>query len=159
MGSSPNLLYVYIICIHEIKVIGRFRQNDSSASIVGWRIVAEEEHLDKIVSQTFLESAAKEGESPVGKNDFMLLGIFPEYHRNRKPGGNSAELTAKAKYYPITDSEQSTVRERWKVARWGRWNRTWIHFAHKKSEGRRAQAFTFWRRTFCTTSQRVYMYS
>ena len=54
----------------------------------------------------------KEGDSPVGENNFMLLEVFPEYHWERKPGGKQAGLPAKAKYYLITDSELSTVRER-----------------------------------------------
>ena len=46
-----------------------------------------------------------EGDSPVGENEFTLFEISPEYRWKRETGGNPAELSAKAKYYPVTDSE------------------------------------------------------
>jgi len=45
-----------------------------------------------------LERLAKEGDSPVGENDFILLDISLEYHWERKPNGKLAGLSAKAKY-------------------------------------------------------------
>ena len=52
-----------------------------------------------------LERAAKEGDSPVNENNVTLLIVLLEYHRERKPCGNPAVLSAKAKYYLLTDSE------------------------------------------------------
>ena len=52
-----------------------------------------------------MERATIAGDSPVGENGFTLFEISPEYRWKRKPGGNLAELSAKAKYYPVTDSE------------------------------------------------------
>ncbi len=46
----------------------------------------------------FLERTTIEGKSPVDKNNFMLLAIFLEYLGKRKPRGNLAGLSAKAKY-------------------------------------------------------------
>jgi len=77
-----------------------------------WGMTAEGEHLGEVISRMSLERATKEGESPVGENNLTLLGIYPEYHRERKPCGKQAGLPAKAKYSPTTDSELSTVRER-----------------------------------------------
>jgi len=52
-----------------------------------------------------LEGATKEGDSPVGENYITLLVILLEYLEVRTPWGNPAGLSAKAKYYPLTDSE------------------------------------------------------
>ena len=76
------------------------------------KLVGEGEHLGEVISRMSLERATKEGESPVGENNLTLLGIYPEYHRERKPCGKQAGLPAKAKYSPTTDSALSTVRER-----------------------------------------------
>ena len=40
---------------------------------------AEGEYLGNIVSQKSLERVAKEGDSPVGENNFTLLIVFLEY--------------------------------------------------------------------------------
>ena len=65
-----------------------------------------------LVSRRALERAAKEGDSPVGENQRSSWLLFPEYLEERAPRGNLPVLSGKAKYYPLTDSAQSTVRER-----------------------------------------------
>ena len=52
-----------------------------------------------------MERVAIEGNSPVIENIFILLVILLEYYGKRKPCRNPAELSAKAKYYDISDSE------------------------------------------------------
>jgi len=52
-----------------------------------------------------LERAGREGDTPVSENQQNFLIIIPEYLRERKPWGNLAGLSAKAKYYLLTDSE------------------------------------------------------
>ena len=42
---------------------------------------AEGEHLDKVVKRSTLERGTIEGNSPVLKNNFMLLAIFLKYCR------------------------------------------------------------------------------
>ena len=41
----------------------------------------EGEHLDKIIKRSTLERGTIEGDSPVLKNNFMLLVVFLEYCR------------------------------------------------------------------------------
>ena len=45
-----------------------------------------------------LESGAKEGNSPVSENVFILLVIILEYFEERMPRGKLPVLTGKAKY-------------------------------------------------------------
>ena len=52
-----------------------------------------------------MERRAIEGDSPVDESNFTLLAIFLEYHWEREPSGKQAGLSAKAKYYLVTDSE------------------------------------------------------
>ena len=53
-------------------------------------MVSEGEHVGEGVRRTTLEREAKEGESPVFENPFMLLAIFLKYLGERKPRGNQA---------------------------------------------------------------------
>jgi hypothetical protein len=52
-----------------------------------------------LVRKTFLERTAKEGNSPVFENPFMLLAIFLEYLGERMPRGKLPGLSGKAKYF------------------------------------------------------------
>ena len=47
------------------------------------------------------------------------------------------------------------MRERWKVGGWPRWNSTWNHLLTKS---RSPDASRGWRRAFCRTSQRVWIF-
>ena len=45
------------------------------------KMTAEGEHLDKVINRSTLERGTIEGNSPVCKNNFMLLVRFLEYCR------------------------------------------------------------------------------
>ena len=49
------------------------------------------------------------------------------------------------------------MRERWKVGGWPRWNSTWNHLL-TKSRSLNIRKDTGWRRAFCRTSQRVWIF-
>jgi hypothetical protein len=56
-------------------------------------------------SRRFLERAAIEGDSPVGKRFGDSLAAFPSTTGHEKPCGNLGRPLPKAKYYSATDSE------------------------------------------------------
>ena len=53
---------------------------------------SEGEYVDRRVRRTSLERPAKEGNSPVFKNFFVLLAIFLKYHGERQLLGKQAKL-------------------------------------------------------------------
>jgi len=52
-----------------------------------------------LVKRSFLERNAKEGNSPVFENPFVLLAVLLKYLGKRKSRGNHPGLPGKAKYF------------------------------------------------------------